>query len=163
MSAKLFVSVAIVAAVLSSCGETSLQPEEDRLRAEADEGISINRLLSGDLFGNQGPTLNVNEFLWRASLDTLDFLPLVSTDPFGGIITTDWGTPEGVADERFRATAVIDSDQLAVSSLRLALYRQVLNNGVWTDATVSDTTVRAIEDAILLRARQLRRADALNG
>ena len=160
MSAKLFVSVTLAMAALASCGERSVQPEANR--APVSEGISINRLLSGELFQNNGPTLNVNQHLWRASLDTLDFLPLVSTDPFGGVIATDWGSAAGVTGERFRATAVIDSDQLAVSSLRLALYRQVMTNGTWVDAAVSDATVRQIEDAILLRARQLRREAALN-
>ena len=160
MSAKFIVSAVAAIALLGACERVgSLQPEEDRNREP--EGISINRLLSGDLFRNQGPDLNVNRFLWQASLDTLDFLPLASTDPFGGVITTDWGSPQGVSNERFRAVAVIDSDELAVNSLRLALYRQVLSGGVWTDAAVSDETVRQIEDAILLRARQLNREAAL--
>lgn len=164
MSAKLFVIVTVAVAVLASCNRVeSMQPEADRTAAANPQGISINRLLSGEMFRNQGPDLNVNEFLWAATLDTLDFLPLASTDPFGGVITTDWGSPAGVSAERFRATAFIGSDQLAVNSLRLALYRQVLTGGAWVDAAVSDATVRQIEDAILLRARQLRRADAISG
>ena len=159
MSAKLFISVTMAMGVLASCGDRDFQPERDR--ATEPEGISINRLLSGELFQNRGPALNVNQYLWRATLDTLDFLPLVSTDPFGGVIATDWGSPAGVTTERFRATAVIDSDELAVNSLRLALYRQVQSNGSWVDAPVADETVRQIEDAILLRARQLRREGAI--
>ena len=160
MAAKLTVFAVLAASLLAACGNLpDVQPEADR-NAEP-EGFRINDLLSGELFRNQGPALNVNRFMWTAAIETLDFLPLASTDPFGGVITTDWGAPAGVSGERFRAVAVIDSDELVVDALRLALYRQVLSGGVWVDAAVSDTTVRQIEDAILLRARQLRRADAI--
>ncbi|WP_316013850.1 DUF3576 domain-containing protein [Roseobacter sp. HKCCA0434] len=162
MSAKIVVSLTVAMLVLGACNRSGPeQPAVTAARQAQSDGVRINDLLSGEIFRDRGPELNVNRFLWQASLETLDFLPIASTDPFGGVITTDWGTPSGAGNERFRAVAVIDSDALAVSSLRVALFRQVLTGGVWTDAPVADATVRQIEDAILLRARQLRREDAL--
>lgn len=135
-------------------------PGQD-LRVEPDlpqGGISVNRLLSGEAFANAGE-FPVNRLLWNASLDTLDFLPMASTDPFTGVIATDWGSLPGTADERFRSTIYIRSEVLAVDSLRVAMFRQVNDGGRWVDAPVNPLTVRQLEDAILLRARELRIAE----
>ncbi len=37
-----------------------------------------------------GSQIGVNSYLWRATLDTISFMPLASADPFGGVIITDW-------------------------------------------------------------------------
>jgi hypothetical protein len=131
------------------------------LRVEPDlpeGGISVNRLLSGEAFASAGE-FPVNSLLWKASLETLDFLPMSSTDPFSGIIATDWGALAGAADERFRVTIYIRSEALAVDSLRVAMFREVNEDGRWVAAPVSPLTVRQLEDAILLRARELRIAE----
>jgi hypothetical protein len=102
----------------------------------------------------------VNRHLWLASLDTLSFLPIASTDPFSGVIATDWG---GVTDselERFRVTAFITATTLAPESLRVAVHREVRQpNGPWVTAPVAAETPRQIEDSILTRARQIRLAE----
>jgi len=116
-----------------------------------------------DLFGggnknaaNTGSPIAVNAYLWRASLDTLSFMPLSSADPFGGIIITDWYTPPASPDERFKATAYILGRDLSANAIKLTLFRQVLRDGQWVDAPVSADTVGDIETKILDRARQLR-------
>ena len=103
-----------------------------------------------------GTGVAVNAFLWRASLDTINFIPLVSADPFGGVIITDWYTPAGSNGERFKATAYILGRQLRSDGIKVAIFRQVLENGQWVDAPVSPTTSGEIEDKVLARARQLR-------
>ncbi len=105
-----------------------------------------------------GGALGVNAFLWRGALDTLSFMPLASADPFGGTIITDWYTPPGAGDERFKATAFILGRELRSDGLRVTIFRQVLNNGRWEDAPVSAITTGDIENKILDRARQLRAA-----
>lgn len=100
---------------------------------------------------------NVNRHLWLASLDTLSFLPIASTDPFSGVIATDWGSVTDARDERFRVTAFVTSTLLAPESLRVAVYREIRQrDGSWVSAPVAAETPRQIEDSILLRARQLR-------
>lgn len=99
----------------------------------------------------------VNRYLWRASLDTLSYLPLASTDPFTGVIATDWAASPEAPGERFKVTAYVKSPALAANSLQVAVFREVRDeNGGWRTAPVSGTTARQLEDAILLRARELK-------
>jgi hypothetical protein len=105
---------------------------------------------------NDGAALGVNAYLWRGALDTLAFMPLQSADPFGGVIITDWYQPPSGSGERFKATAYILGRQLRADGVRVAIFRQVLQNGQWVDAPVSQTTTGEIENKVLARARELR-------
>ena len=104
----------------------------------------------------EGAALGVNAYLWRGALDTLAFMPLASADPFGGVIITDWYQPPSAAGERFKATAYILGRQLRADGVRVAIFRQVQQNGQWVDAPVSQTTTGEIENKVLARARELR-------
>ncbi|SET39139.1 DUF3576 domain-containing protein [Oceanicella actignis] len=107
-----------------------------------------------------GAGIAINRHLWRASLDTLAFLPLSSTDPFSGVIATDWGVNPDAPDERFKVTVLVSSPKLEASSLKVAVYRQVRGEGgEWLPAPVSPETARKLEDAILARARQIKVAE----
>ncbi len=105
---------------------------------------------------NQGAPIGVNSFLWRASLDTLNFMPLASADPYGGIIITDWHSDPATPAERFKATVYILDTRLRADALNVSIFRQTNVNGAWTDAAVDPETELQIENAILTRARQLR-------
>ncbi len=106
--------------------------------------------------GEGGGALGVNAYLWRGALDTLAFMPLVSADPFGGVIITDWYQPPAAPDERFKATAYILGRTLRADGVRVSVFRQVNQDGHWVDAAVSPETVGAIEAKVLERARELR-------
>ncbi len=106
--------------------------------------------------GGGGGALGVNAYLWRGALDTLSFMPLASADPFGGVIITDWYTPPAANGERFKATAYILGRELRSDGVRVAIFRQVLQNGQWVDAPVSAVTTGEIENKVLARARELR-------
>ena len=109
----------------------------------------------GDLFGsNNDPniTLGVNKYIWNAALEVLDFLPVQTVDPFSGLIVTGYGTPPG-GGRPYRATIHVTDPALDARSLKVALQS---SGGGAVDAG----TVRAIEDAILTRARQLRIQDS---
>ncbi|MEL6450512.1 MAG: DUF3576 domain-containing protein [Pseudomonadota bacterium] len=99
---------------------------------------------------NQESIVRVNKYIWSASLQVLDFLPVQSVDPFTGVIVTGFGTPPG-GGRSYRATVLISDPALDARSLNVALQTR---NGA-----ASAATVRAVEDAILTRARQLRIAD----
>ena len=105
-----------------------------------------------------GGGIGVNSFLWRASLDTVVFMPVNSADPFGGVIITDWHTPAGApSDERFKLNIYILGRALRADGVRVAVFKQVRDaNGVWADAAVSKEAATKVEDAILMKARQLR-------
>ena len=99
----------------------------------------------------------VNAYLWRASLDTLSFMPLSSADAFGGVIITDWYAPPETPDHRFKANIYILDRRLRSDGVRVALFHQRRDSsGQWVDAQVHDQTATKLEDAILTRARQLR-------
>jgi hypothetical protein len=103
------------------------------------------------------PGIGVNSYLWRASLDTLAFMPLSSADPYGGVIITDWYTNPEKPDERFKATVYILDTRLRADGLTVTVFKQVKGpDGNWTDSNTSAQTQVDIENAILTRARQLR-------
>ena len=110
---------------------------------------------SGDGPGGGGG-IGVNSFLWRASLDTVAFMPLVSADPFGGVIITDWYTPPQSPNERFKINVFILGRTLRADGVRAAVFRQQMAAAGWVDAPVAGSTATDLENAILVRARQLR-------
>ena len=106
--------------------------------------------------GTGGSGIGVNSFLWRASLDTVAFMPLVSADPFGGVIITDWYTPPQSPNERFKINVFILGRTLRADGVRAAVFRQQMAAAGWVDAPVAGSTATDLENAILVRARQLR-------
>lgn len=114
-------------------------------------------LLFGDSETSQGGVIGVNSYLWRASLDTISFMPIKSADAFGGVILTDWHSPSESPNERFKLNVYILDRALRADGIRVAAFRQILDqNSQWRDARLTKKTSRKIEDAILTRARQLR-------
>ena len=105
--------------------------------------------------------VGVNAYLWRASLDTVSFMPIASADPFGGVILTDWYAPPETPTERFKINIFILDRNLRADGIRTAVFRQTQSSdGRWVDAVVDKKTAGDFENAILTRARQLRVASA---
>jgi hypothetical protein len=124
-------------------------------------GCSTPRLFGGSKGTvpnpNQAASVSVNGYLWRAALDTLSFMPLVSEDPYGGVIITDWYVNPEKPDERLKATVYILDARLRADGLNVAVFRQTKDaSGNWVNAPVAAQTETDIENAILTRARQLR-------
>ena len=103
----------------------------------------------------------VNAFLWRATLDTMSVWPIVSADPFGGVVITDWYAPPSAPNERFKMNIYILGRALRADGVRVSVFRQVKNSrGDWQDSTVQANTATKLENAILMRARQFRNRSA---
>ena len=100
--------------------------------------------------------IGVNGFLWRATLDTLSFLPMAQVDSAGGVIISDWYINPDTPTERLKLTVFMLDKGLRADALKVAVFRQALVDGVWATAEVRAGTVLQIEDAILTRARELR-------
>ena len=152
--------------VLAGCSSIKTEPP-DTLQTTEEKRDDIGKLFGEDFlsfsFGgdrDEGATqsgIGVNGFLWRASLDTMSFIPLASADPFGGVIISDWYAPPESPDERFKITVYILGTQLRSDGIRAAVFRQERSGEAgWQDAAVSQDTSVQLEDAILTRARQLR-------
>lgn len=97
-----------------------------------------------------------NPYLWRATLDTMQSLPIQTTDPIGGVITYDWRSFPNSPDERVKATVFILDSRLRADGIKVAVYRQVNSDGQWADAAVDPETAIQLENKILERARLLR-------
>ncbi len=111
-----------------------------------------------DLAAAQVTSIGVNSYLWRASLETLSFMPLTQADSAGGVIVTDWYANPDSPNERVKVSvSILDSD-LRADAIRVAASRQVLQGGVWVEAAVQASTVQRLEDIILTKARDLRRS-----
>jgi hypothetical protein len=101
--------------------------------------------------------IGVNSYLWRATLDTLAFMPLASADPYGGVVITDWYVNPEKPDERFKCTVYILDTRLRADALKVTVFKEVANGaGGWAPSQASDQTSVDIGNAILTRARQLR-------
>lgn len=111
-----------------------------------------------DLAAAQVTAIGVNSYLWRASLETLSFMPLTQADSAGGVIVTDWYSNPQNPSERVKVSVSILDQDLRADALRIAASRQVLQGGNWVEAPVQAATVQRLEDIILTKARDLRRS-----
>jgi len=170
----------LLLAGLAGCGDSdpTFNPKSERpLEGEARDknrlgmGLGGEKQETGSLFGpgglfgskneqktDGGTGVAVNAYLWRASLDTINFIPLVSADPFGGVIITDWYTPAESPTERMKVQITILDRELRADGVRVSVFKQQTSpkGGGWVDAQVDPHTNTDIENAILTRARQLR-------
>ena len=163
----LFVSMAYT---LSACGLADpnqvLVPSDPKRDRGPTAGTSILGGTGGiKLFGSSdeesgstGSGIGVNSHLWRASLDTISFMPLSSADPFGGVIITDWYSPPETPRERFKLTIFILDRALRADGLRVAVFREERDEkaGTWASGSIDPDTAANLENKILERARQMR-------
>jgi hypothetical protein len=106
-------------------------------------------------------TIGVNSYLWRASLDTIGFMPLAQVDSNGGVIITDWYATPQTPNERVKVTIAILDTELRADAIRVSAVRQTLGGAGWIDAAVRAGTVQKLEETILSRARDLRRSQLI--
>ena len=101
-------------------------------------------------------SMAVNAFLWRASLDTVSFIPLDIVDPIGGVITTEWYKDASNSNERIKLTIYIKDRRLRADGLSVRVFREAMLSGEWTKAEINPDTANLIEASILTKARELR-------
>ncbi|MEO1016240.1 MAG: DUF3576 domain-containing protein [Pseudomonadota bacterium] len=161
--------------MLGACADTEIRPASDTIQGQTtgyDRRAYEERQRTGSLFGPNALTfssrrdpsdeangggIGVNAYLWRGSLETVDFIPLTSADPFGGLIITDWFQSSDTPNERVKVQILIRDTTLRADGVKAFVYRQVRDEqGDWLDAPVDPQTGRGLEDRILTRARELR-------
>jgi hypothetical protein len=128
-----------------------------------DDGLDLFNLGGNKKGQGGGSGIGVNSYLWRASLDTIAFMPLSQADPFGGVIITDWYSPPETPNERYKMSVYILGRELRADGIRVGVFRERSGgtNG-WVSGTLSKDTAINLENQILTRARQLRLASAQN-
>lgn len=164
----LFVA-AIAVLGLGACSSDDISSEAKYPTGHARDGNDIykeHQSIFGDglsiLGGNKkddeasGSGIGVNSFLWRATLDTVSFMPLASADPFGGVILTDWHQPDAKVGERFKVNVFIMGRQLRSDGVRVRTFKQRMTKSGWVDMAVEEEVSTKLEDTILTRARQIR-------
>jgi hypothetical protein len=152
--------------LLTGCSNIETKAEyPNREQGDGDTVYGKRASIFGDkgtgLFGKKDQTtagvgIAVNAYLWRASLDTLSFMPIANADPFGGTIITDWYSPPETPNERVKVNVFILDRALRSDGLKVTVFRQVANGNAWKDAAVNPKTITDLENTILTRARQLR-------
>jgi len=162
--------VLLVGLLLSGCATSFNMP--DWMDAESSRDRYEKRMEERDggpkgkvqdtfkIFGTDvkdtGATIGVNALLWRASLDTVSFMPLEQADPYGGIIMTEWYTNPQNPNERYKITIYILDSRLRADAVRVSFFMQQLINGEWTNVAAKDETRMTLENSILSKARQLK-------
>jgi len=153
----------VVTLLLSSCSSSDFfkeNPVEETkgepglFSKDSSKGISLSDILSGK--DNEAGNININAFLWRASLNILSIAPLISTDAFGGTIISDWYINKNVKNQRLKITAFILTRELRSDGIKVKVYIQTLKNNLWSDTIMDNDLANKIEENILNEARNLR-------
>lgn len=142
---------------LAACGGGGGSPDARVYSSQSEGGFRLGLPRIGGGQPVAQASIGVNSFLWRATLDTLSFIPLQSADPYGGVILTEWYNNPEKPDERFKVTVYILDTRLRADGLNVTVFKQTRDAaGGWVDAAAAAQTETDIENAILTRARQLR-------
>jgi hypothetical protein len=140
---------------LAACSSGGVDPIGDLFSGGESDARPLRRT---DLAASNVTAIGVNSYLWRASLETLSFMPLTQADSSGGVIVTDWYSNPSNPNERVKVSVSILDQDLRADALRVAASREVLQGGTWVTAPVQAATVQKLEDIILTKARDLRRS-----
>ena len=133
--------------------KNTTKPEPGLFSKDASVGINITDLLGPR---SDETSINVNGYLWRASLDVLSIAPLISTDALGGIIITDWYTNKNIKNKRIKITAHIRTSELRSEGIKVRVHVQKLIDNIWSDTVTDNNLASKIENNILNEARNLR-------
>lgn len=133
-----------------------LEREMKRGKLTGEGGLKLFGGDDSEESGGASP-IGVNSFLWRATLDTLTFMPITSADPFGGVVLTDWYEDPKAPGERFKITALILDRSLRTDAIKVTVHKQARDaSGEWRNQPVNEELGRKLEDTILTQARELR-------
>ena len=152
----LLIYIVIFLTACSSNNDTvknTTKPEAGLFSKDASVGINITDLLGPR---SDETSINVNGYLWRASLDVLSIAPLISTDALGGIIITDWYTNKNIKDKRIKITAHIRTSELRSDGIKVKVHVQKLIDNIWSNTVTDENLALKIENNILNEARNLR-------
>ena len=119
-------------------------------------GITFGGKKDGDENKVANIGMPINPYLWKASLETLSFMPLSSADPFGGTIITDWYTAASNENERCKLNIFINGAELKTTNLKVSSFCQQYKEQRWINKERNKGNDTKIENAILNKAKKLR-------
>ena len=148
----------------SSDQQNSNVPESPEIRRKfgfgsllGDEGLTFTTKSIRGRTKNEDVGMRVNSYLWQASLATLDFMPLISSDAVGGVLITDWHPVNNNPNEQVKVMVRVKSCELSADSLSVSIHKRYYQrNGVWLTKEIAPAVNTQLEMLILERARDLR-------
>ena len=159
MRSVLFYCLFLTLAACSGSGQyisTSDEGQGSILTGKAQQGLSLADF--GSLMGKNTSGLPINALLWRASLDIVSTIPIDDVDTFGGTIVTEWYSLADSPNERIKMTFFVLDLELRSDAIRVQVYVQRQENGVWVDGGTDSALGRKLEELVLTRAREIRAA-----
>ena len=156
---KKYIFIISLLILLSSCSSDNRptstnekKPTPGLFSKDAEKGISLSDIVSG----KKSDGINVNGYLWRASLNILSIAPLISTDALGGTIITDWYINKNIKNQRLKITAFIKTSELRSDGIEIKVHIQNFKNNKWSETYTNKKLANKIEESILNEARNLR-------
>tara|TARA_B100000900_G_scaffold250785_1_gene213670 strand:- start:1857 stop:2405 length:549 start_codon:yes stop_codon:yes gene_type:complete len=154
---KLIIMIILISSCSTNPSSTNISSKEKTpglFTKDSKKGISLSDILNPDRDSNS--SVNINGYLWRATLNVLSFMPLISSDAFGGVIVTDWYVKKNIKDKRMKITAYIKTSELRSNGIEVKVHVQKLIDNVWSDTVIDNNLASKIENNILSEARNLR-------
>ena len=133
---------------------TGKESKPGLLSKDGKKGVNLTELFSEK--NNSAGVININAFLWRASLNVLSIAPLISTDALGGTIISDWYINKNIKNQRLKITAFILTQELRSDGIKVKVHIQNFKNNVWSETFTDNDLANKIEENILNEARNLR-------
>lgn len=159
---SIYTSLLATALIVTGCDHVTSVSEDDTKTRREKRFDRLGKFFGDDVFlyspekkRTEAAGIGVNSYLWRATLDVLSFMPLNMVDPFGGVILTDWHTL-GSQTERVKVDVRILAQDLRADGLRISVFKQVFQKGQWVDTPTDPMTAQELEEAILIKARQMK-------
>ena len=155
-----YVFTILILILLSNCSSDNKPPPSKKkptpglFSKDVEKGFTLEDILSVVKSGEN--SINVNGYLWRASLNILSIAPLISTDALGGTIITDWYINKKVQNQRLKITAYIKTSELRSDGIEVKVYIQNFKNNAWSETLTNSKLANKIEESILNEARNLR-------
>lgn len=163
---KNFRSIAVLAICFSLCAcsklnvkndypKTRQQKEEDRIGKLTGTGLTFGKGSSES--SSASSQMDINTYLWKASIDQVNFMPLNSTDSLSGTIVTDWYSINDNSKERYKVNIYIIGKELTSHSLKVSVYKRIIgSNGNWNNQYQDSNLAEKIKTKIIERARELK-------
>ena len=154
---KLIIMIILISSCSTNPSTTKISTDEKTpglFTKDSKKGLSLSGLINPERDSNSN--ININGYLWRASLNVLSIAPLISTDAFGGTIVTDWYINKNIKNQRIKIAAFVKTSELRSDGIDVKVHLQNLSNGKWSDIFTDENLETKIENQILNEARNLR-------
>jgi len=164
----------ILILAISGCGKfkaevdpvtgKKIRKEPDLMKRADDYADEQGGIFNSNRSSKRGTTYDfaTSNVIWRATLESLDFVPLQSANYSGGVLITDWYSNDINSNESIKIEVRFLSDKASPTSLKIISYKKVCNNTNCKIAKLSESFNEKLLTSIMFKVRELKVKDALN-